>query len=516
MLFQYTSFAVGFAFVFASLYFYNRQKIRLSLGLLFAGAFLIRLAIIALDPFLNDWDERYHALVAKNMMQHPFMPMLRVFPVLENYDFKAWCCNHIWLHKQPLFMWQMALSMKLFGVNTIALRLPSALMGAALVFPVYRMGKLLSSANVGYYAAFLITFAYYQLEQIAGAIGMEHNDVGFMFYVTMSLWCFVEYVYNPSNRKLIFAIGLFAGMAVLCKWLAGLLVYAGWGLLLLLRRKDVGLRKNIADFLLSVLTAICTFLPWQIYTQIYFPQESSFERAYNSKHIWEVLENHGGGASYYLENLPFHYGHLLIALIFLGVLLSVKNLKRPTDWLLLAFILVPYLFFSLVAKTKLPSYVYFISPLVYILMGISLETIVKWFEDSKFAKLYGVLILLFFAFFSLRPFEIAALHVKNAKTEFITPDHDRAAKRSNTEIYKQLNELVPADYTIFNCKEFEDTEAMFFSDRNVYQWWMSEAEYNTLKAQGKKIAVFKDHTNQHLPGYLTGDSTVLVIDKGLK
>ena len=32
--------------------------------------------LVGSDLYLHSWDERYHALVAKNMMDNPFVPML--------------------------------------------------------------------------------------------------------------------------------------------------------------------------------------------------------------------------------------------------------------------------------------------------------------------------------------------------------------------------------------------------------------------------------------------------------
>ncbi|HLF65156.1 MAG TPA: hypothetical protein VI603_15435, partial [Saprospiraceae bacterium] len=69
---------------------------KFALFLLFIGALVIRLYLISLDPYLQDWDERFHALVAKNMIEHPFKPMLRINPIMP-YDYTAWCCNHIWV-----------------------------------------------------------------------------------------------------------------------------------------------------------------------------------------------------------------------------------------------------------------------------------------------------------------------------------------------------------------------------------------------------------------------------------
>jgi len=40
------------------------------------GALGVRIFAAMLDPFLNTWDEQFHALVAKNMMANPFKPML--------------------------------------------------------------------------------------------------------------------------------------------------------------------------------------------------------------------------------------------------------------------------------------------------------------------------------------------------------------------------------------------------------------------------------------------------------
>ncbi len=87
-----------------SLYtFFYLKKTKTSLWLIILSAFLLRLLLSALDPFLHNWDERFHVLVAKNMMQFPFKPMLNKNPILP-YNYTDWSSNNIWLHKQPLFL----------------------------------------------------------------------------------------------------------------------------------------------------------------------------------------------------------------------------------------------------------------------------------------------------------------------------------------------------------------------------------------------------------------------------
>ena len=144
---------------------------------------IIRLYYANLDPYLHEWDERFHALVARNMVDNPFTPLLYKKPLVP-YDLNAWCCNSVWLHKQPLFMWQMALSMKLFGANEFAMRLPSAFLGALTVLLVYRITILLTNhKNTAIIAGLLMCFSPYQLEMISGQIGMDHDDIAFCFYI---------------------------------------------------------------------------------------------------------------------------------------------------------------------------------------------------------------------------------------------------------------------------------------------------------------------------------------------
>jgi hypothetical protein len=56
---------------------------------LFIGTLLIRIYFIDQDNYLHDWDEKYHALVAKNLIESPLIPQLRKDPVLE-YRYQDW------------------------------------------------------------------------------------------------------------------------------------------------------------------------------------------------------------------------------------------------------------------------------------------------------------------------------------------------------------------------------------------------------------------------------------------
>jgi len=185
---------------------------------LFFTAFFLRLFMAHLDPFLHDWDERYHALAARNMMNNPLIPMLRAHPLLP-FDYKNWGDCHIYLHKQPFFLWQMALSMKLFGVSEFAIRYPDVIAWSFGVVMLYRIALLMTqNVKIAFLTALFMCFSYYNLEIISGYIGMDRNDGCFDFYVLASIWAFAEY---HKNQKIswVLLIGLFAGFAILTKWL---------------------------------------------------------------------------------------------------------------------------------------------------------------------------------------------------------------------------------------------------------------------------------------------------------
>ncbi len=52
-----------------------RHKTGWAFAILTLAALVLRVSAAFLDPFLNTWDEVFHAVVARNMMDHPFLPM---------------------------------------------------------------------------------------------------------------------------------------------------------------------------------------------------------------------------------------------------------------------------------------------------------------------------------------------------------------------------------------------------------------------------------------------------------
>ncbi len=192
-----------FAGLFLLLAFIMHVKEKNILSVVFLGLTAICIFSFSalLDPFLNLWDERFHALVAKNMMNHPLMPTLYDDPVVDMaYD--RWDRYYIWLHKQPLFLWQIMLSFKIFGLSEFSLRIPNIVMGTALVIATYRSGKLIVDRNVGFISSLLTISTVYIMELAAGRQELEHNDFSFLVYLTEHLGFYRILLQQEENLDL--------------------------------------------------------------------------------------------------------------------------------------------------------------------------------------------------------------------------------------------------------------------------------------------------------------------------
>ncbi len=495
-----------------SVYFYFiADKKSTALYLLLISAFLIRLVMISLDPYLHEWDERFHALVAKNMISNPFKPMLFAHPIMFH-DYKDWSYSHIWLNKQPLFLWQIALSLKVFGTNLFALRLPSALMSTVIVWLTYDISrKWIGHSTIAFITAFITVFGYYSIELVSGNFSLDHNDIAFLFYITCSFWAFTKYIESKFNWQWAILIGLFVGLAILNKWLAALLIYGGWGIYIIL---DPGSRfhfKRYLHLLLSLVTTCLVFLPWQIYINNSFPLEAAHVLEFNKLHFSDAL-GHPGSIFYHIQFLPFAYDYLIILFFIIGLvaIFSSKNINKKLTISFLSMILFLYLFFSVFVKTKMPSYVYPVSSLIMILSAFglytSIDVITERFSISPGKRNTILLIATFvIGILALKPWTIA--YKRNLVIE------KRNSKIYNTTIYKNLDDAILKDHIILNCRTYENIELMFFKDVTAYHFYPTEQVFDSLQTRGHRFVAFDYADRQKLPEYMANDKEIIILQE---
>ncbi|HQQ02535.1 MAG TPA: glycosyltransferase family 39 protein [Bacteroidales bacterium] len=498
---------LGGAFLLTSLYFQLKKKYNISIIFLGLGAFCIFCFAALLDPFLNLWDERFHALVGKNLIKHPLMPTLYDDPIVQM-EYDRWDRYHIWLHKQPLFLWQIALSFKLFGISEFTLRLPSVILGTILVLITYRSGKLLVNQRVGYIAALLTLSTLYIIELIAGRQELDHNDVSFLVYISLSVWSLIEYQY--THKKIwIYLIGLFAGMAILCKWLMGLIVYLGWIVLRFLQKR-FKITEN-KDILLSLLITVIISAPWQIYILLKFPTEAIASYKYTALHFKTTLEGHGGDLFYHFKMMTRIYGSWTKYLIIPAfITFFIKSKDKKLFYSLSCIVIIVYVFYSL-AATKMPSYTIIVAMINFIAFATLIDFILNYF--SHFIKnplvnhlIFAVSIL---TIFTLR-FDINTLRKKH--TLWKENNYYTRMMINNKKIFTSLK--LPPNSVLFNVEGRYYVDAMFYTGLPAYNFFPSSDQCKDLTEKGKQIVILNSN-NKEIPAYLKNDPAIMFVKEEL-
>ncbi|HNW91234.1 MAG TPA: glycosyltransferase family 39 protein [Bacteroidales bacterium] len=501
----------GSLLLITSVIVFHFKKRKAALLLLMAGTFLFGCFVALINNYLSTWDEQFHAVVAKNMMHHPFKPMFYSNPVL-GYDYKDWTSNHIWLHKQPLFLWQMAATMAVFGVNIFGLRLPSILQHAVLCVFIYRIGKITVNEKVGFYGALLFAVAHYPLEMVSGIYASDHNDVAFLFYFMASLWAWFEY-WNSGNRKWLLLIGVFAGCAFLVKWTTGLLVFAIWGITILINNEKRIKIRSYLDWLLSFAAALIVLLPWQLYILFAFPAEAKFEFLMNSKHLTHCIEEHCGNFWFHIENMSILYGSAVLIPYFILLSLIVYIIKiKSKDFkvAIMGIVLITYLVFS-IAQTKMISYTAIAMPVSFLSVAAFIDKVLGFiFRFLKQKILQFIISTCVLIFISYSFLDLNGVYHNHTYGKY---DENWLFKYKTIEknIIEQVrNTLTKPNYVVFNTsyQGYGHAGYLFYTDFTAYSYIPDKDQISLLKNKGHRIAIldFGD-----LPDYIISDTGITKI-----
>jgi 4-amino-4-deoxy-L-arabinose transferase-like glycosyltransferase len=319
--------------------------------LILAGSFALKLHHLdhaAVKPL----DEVFHAIVARNFLKHPLTPTLVDRPFLA-VDRDDWLNNHIWLHKPPLALWQISASFFLLGVNTLALRLPSAILSTLAAWLTYLIGCRLLDRTTALVAATLQAFNPGILMLVHGYVFSDHVDISLLFWTELSIYFLVrglpptsgdsggEAFHEKHRRVFLILCGIAQGLAFLSKTYPALITTV----LAIVAIRSIR-RKGI---LTLVLSTIATIAPWLIWTAIRFPHEFARENLQILHHLNENVENWAAPwdqlVFYYWISI-FHVFYPAIIAAAAAFLLRAYQEKRLASWLILAWaagVMVPHL-----------------------------------------------------------------------------------------------------------------------------------------------------------------------------
>jgi 4-amino-4-deoxy-L-arabinose transferase-like glycosyltransferase len=469
-----------------------QYKEKNGLLILLIGAFLLRLWAAQLSPFLHLWDEQFHALVAKNLANDWLNPIL--MPEVPHFSsIDSWVTSHVWLHKQPFFLWMIALSIKLFGATEFAVRFPTVIFSVLAVYGVYRIGKNLFTSQVGYWAAFLMTTSFVSLNLASGLETTDHNDAVFVALITCSFWFYSNY-HISQKRIWGVLVGIMVGCAVLTKWLTGFLIFLPWFILLIRDYKSI---RSWVDFSLAFVVSLLIFLPWQVYAYVNYTEMYLLELAYNGKHFFEIIEFHDGGLDFHFEKLNYLYfdlNHWFLVLIMLMVFMYIWKKKGREIFIVLVLpIVFVYTFFT-IATTKMPLFTFMVSPLVYVCFGSGLVFVTnllqKYVVNRKIQIPLQVLFFFFIGVQSLQINKFRILHDQSIQKDWSYAKLKTHEKQAILEMKSHLDE-VNKQYVVFNTRPFSHPSFTFYTDYAAYDFLPSEDELNFLVDNGFSPIVLK-------------------------
>jgi 4-amino-4-deoxy-L-arabinose transferase-like glycosyltransferase len=334
------------------------------LALILAGSFILKLQHLdhaAVKPL----DEVFHAIVARNFLKHPLMPTLVDRDYLKT-DPSNWQNAHIWMIKPPLAMWQIAISFAMFGVNTLALRLPSAILSTLAALFTYLIGREWLDPIAALVAAALQAFNPTITMLVHGYVFADHVDISLLFWTEVAIWSLSRGMRTQSSRDFLIA-GVGQGLAFLSKSFPALLVsglvVVAWGLS---RRKMSG--KNVLAFCIA---ALATALPWLIYAAIRFPVDFRYGNWVVLQHLDKDIE--GWAAPW--DRVVFTYGmqifHVYYPAILAAIAIATVSAFRKRQaglWMTLAWAagaVIPNLF----ATSKTMSATLIGWPALFLLFG---------------------------------------------------------------------------------------------------------------------------------------------------
>lgn len=311
----------------------------------------------------------------------------------------------LWNTKPPMMIWTQVISMNIFGVNDIAVRLPSAF--AALFTGLLLMlfsAKFLKDPLIGIVAALtLVTFH--------GFVAMHASRTGdydamLTLFTTLSTLAFFVFIDSGKNKYLyIFFIGLI--LAVLTKSIQGLLFLPAIFLYDIARKKLYGLLKNRHVY-------IGVFLFAAVVTGFYLLREymdSGYLEAVQNNELLgrytTILEENQHGFFFYFARLGI-WNVFIIGGFILGLYSKNRRIREISIYAFL--VIMTYTLVISISKTKLAWYDVPLYPFIAILTAVSIKHFYdylsrkKWLTRKikpKYIPTLVVCILVIFPYYSI-------------------------------------------------------------------------------------------------------------------
>lgn len=294
----------------------------------------------------------------------------------------------------PLFFWIQNLSLKIFGENTLALRLPSALLGTMSVLLIYFITKKITNEFLAIIISLFASTNPYLVW--VSRLGLQESTT--IFFMLLAIFFFLH---SEKNQKNYFFFGISLGLAVLTKYTSFILLPLILTYIYFNRDKKF-FQKNYLwiGFLLSLII----FSPVIIYNIMLLKTFGHFDFQFSSlagkvPEYWKIqpgkteFTNLPEKFFFFFKNLQNGLSPAFYYFSFLSLLaLIISSLKKKNSQKLI--ILISFFWFFAMYLVIGPSqrFLSLISPILIILTVYGITLIHKYF-NKNFSYLIAIIIL---------------------------------------------------------------------------------------------------------------------------
>jgi 4-amino-4-deoxy-L-arabinose transferase-like glycosyltransferase len=307
-----------------------------------------------------------------------------------------------YLDKPPFLFWISALSMKIFGINNFAYRLPSFLFALLAVLSTYKLAKLFYNQKTALLSALILATS-------QGFFLMNHDvrtDTILMGCVAFSVWQLSAwYQTNKIWHFILGSIGI--GIGMMTKGPIALLVPCfGFFSHFLLQRNFKAFFKW--EYILAILIIGVLLIPmsWGLYDQFdlypnkivngktgvsglrFFYWTQSFGRI-TGESVW----NNGAGIGFLLQNMLWSFLPWILFFI-VGLIWQIKNIlqqklsiNKTAEAICIGGFILTYLSLGM-SKYQLPHYIFVGFPFAAIITAVYLNHLFDENQDSRWLKIF--------------------------------------------------------------------------------------------------------------------------------
>ncbi|MCK4663407.1 MAG: glycosyltransferase family 39 protein [Bacteroidales bacterium] len=355
---------------------------------------------------LREWDESRLACNALEMIKtgNPVVTYFNGSP-------------DMWNTKPPFMIWMQVLSIKIFGYNELAIRMPSALSVISIIILFFWIAvKHLKKIWIGFISSMVLITSYGFMGNHIARTG--DYDALLSFWIIFYSLMFYLYLENPNKNKYLYLFFIGITFSLLTKGIAGLIPVPFFLIFIFYKKMFLSLIRN-KHFYCGILIFIFLGLGYYILREYL---NNGFIRAVINNELGgrfaEANEEHKGSFNFYYKLLwGWRYGLWMKYLIASIVVAFVSfKFKIINNRLLFIFCLLSALFYFFIisfAQTKLYWYDAPLYPFFALMLGIFFVETLQYFNKKINIIFIKYILILLIIFIFYEPYKLIIINNLN-------------------------------------------------------------------------------------------------------